>query len=148
MREIGIVQNIFGEYADVAIVRKTACGENCVSCKGGCVPSEQIVRAKNAARAKPGDRVAVEMESQQVVKAAFLAYLLPIVFLVAGTIIGQEVFGSEWPGIVTGISCMAVCLLAIHFIDRRKQKDFELTVTEILRGAGTMAADVGNTDIS
>ena len=138
MREVGIVQNIFGDYADVAIVRKTACGENCISCKGGCTPGEQIVRAKNAAFAKQGDRVAVELGGQKVVKAAFLAYIVPIIFLVAGTLIGQKIFGSEWPGIVTGLICMAACLLVIHFIDAHKKEAYELTITEVLRGAGTM----------
>lgn len=140
MREIGIVQNVFGEYADVAIVRKTACGENCASCKGGCTPSEQIVRAKNTASAKKGDRVAVELGSRKVVNAAFLAYIVPIIFLVLGTIAGQNIFGSEWPGIITGIVCMAACLLLIHFVSERKKAEYELAIVEVLHSAETIFA--------
>lgn len=132
MREIGVVQNIFGEYADVAIVRKTACGENCASCSGGCTPGEQIIRARNTAFAKKGDRVVLEMQTGKVVKAAFWVYILPIICLVAGTIIGQEFFGNEWTGILTGIGCMLVCFLVIHFLDARNKDNYEVVVTEIL----------------
>ena len=109
-----------------------------MSCKGGCTPGKQIVRAKNAAFAKKGDRVAVELGGQKVVKAAFLAYIVPVICLVIGTIVGQKIFGSEWPGIVCGLLCMAACLLIIHFIDARKKDVYELTITEVLRGAGTL----------
>ena len=56
MREIGIVESVENGYARVRIRRKSACGENCANCKGGCAPTEQLVSALNEADAKTGQQ--------------------------------------------------------------------------------------------
>ncbi len=87
MKQIALVHSI--EDADVALVdvlRKSACSGDCASCKGcsGHHPEQTIrVRAKNDAGAKPGDRVWVESETKEVFTSIGIAYILPILLMIA-----------------------------------------------------------------
>ena len=61
----------------------------CASC-GKCTPTSEkkdiIVEVDNSIGAKLGDRVAVNMESMNVLKAVGIAYIFPLISLLIGTI--------------------------------------------------------------
>ena len=61
----------------------------CASC-GKCVTTSEekyiIVEADNTIGAKVGDRVEVNMETVNVLKAAFIAYTIPLLALLLGTV--------------------------------------------------------------
>ena len=71
MREEGFVKAIKDDTCEVIIKRKTACGENCASCKAGCEAREQVCVAENTLGANVGDKVIIEMDSAKVLKSAF-----------------------------------------------------------------------------
>ena len=134
MKKIGVVEHLFGEFADVAVMRETACGENCASCKGGCVPSGTIVRARNKAGAMEGETVVVEMENKRVLKAAFVVYIIPIILLIVGYALGHSIFQTEPAGIMTGIILMALGLLLVQRWGKSKAGEYDLVITKIIDG--------------
>jgi sigma-E factor negative regulatory protein RseC len=49
------------------------------------------IEAINKIGAKTDDRVVIGFESSSLLKASFLLYILPIVFMIAGALMGQKV---------------------------------------------------------
>jgi len=94
-KEEGIVIRT-GSGADRAWV-KTARTNTCESCtaKGACDMmgggKETEVEAVNEIGAKVDDRVVIAFESASLLKASFLIYLSPVIFMIAGALLGQKV---------------------------------------------------------
>ncbi|MDP2810344.1 MAG: SoxR reducing system RseC family protein [Rhodocyclaceae bacterium] len=96
----GVVTRIEGDYAWVDI----GAGAGCGSCKsqGGCgsgllgikAPSRQH-RLFNSIGARTGDAVTVSLPEGGVLKAALLAYLLPLALGIAGAAAGMWLGGSD-----------------------------------------------------
>jgi sigma-E factor negative regulatory protein RseC len=59
----------------------------CKTLGGG---KEMEVEALNTAQAQPGDQVLLTIEGQSLIKLSFLVYLFPILALLVGAGIGQE----------------------------------------------------------
>ena len=70
--------------AEVAVKRTTACGGNCGSCESCVFQNELKTPAFNSINAKPGQKVLIESQSARIFKAAFLVYVLPLLFFLAG----------------------------------------------------------------
>ena len=77
MREVGLVVNVEANNAYVQIDRKTAC-ESCKACGLGTSDEKSIiVQAINNIKAQKGDIVELDLESPDVLLAAFIIYGLP-----------------------------------------------------------------------
>lgn len=107
----GVVTRVEGDYAWVEIGAAPGCG----SCKsqGGCgsgllglsAPSRQH-RLFNSVNARPGDTVSVSMPDGGVLKAALLAYLLPLALGIGGAAAGMWLGGGDGhalSGLVAGL---------------------------------------------
>lgn len=81
----GLVVRTAGNTAVVKIRKSSACGQDCGHC-GACDNPVYEVSAYNAAGARPGDRVVLELPSQSVLGMAFLLYLLPVLAAFAALI--------------------------------------------------------------
>ena len=55
----------------------------------------------------------------QIVKVSLIAYVIPLVFLMAGLVIGQNVLGSDGWAAGLGVGLLAVGLLVVRLIDKR-----------------------------
>lgn len=129
MREIGFVDKSNGGYAWVRVAKKSACGENCASCKGGCTPGERTMKVKNPIGASVGDRVAVELSDKRFLLAAFLVYILPLIMFLAGFLVSGYFFSGELLQIVSGLA-VAGCTVLI--IGRIKNADrFMAEITQV-----------------
>ncbi len=82
-----VVRLLDDRTAEVAVRRSGACGESCASCTV-CVSPSLFVKAQNGARALPGDVVELESQTGQTLGLAALVYLLPVVLLLGGLLIG------------------------------------------------------------
>ncbi|NPV79146.1 MAG: SoxR reducing system RseC family protein [Firmicutes bacterium] len=89
MQEMGRVVKVDGNIALVEIERRTACGR-CQLCEVGRRGASSI-EAYNAARASVGDIVTVEMEGRNVLAAAFIAYMVPLIFMFVGFFVGDAI---------------------------------------------------------
>ena len=89
--ERGIVLRTESEAAWVKTTRSSAC-EGCTA-RGSCHTmgggQEMEVKALNPAGAKAGDRIVLSFETRSLLKATFLIYVLPIIFLITGAAFGQ-----------------------------------------------------------
>lgn len=89
--------------------------EHCGACNGKA--HKELV--KILGDAEIGDVVEVEMPDAKIVRASALAYVVPLVGLMAGLLIGQNVFGSDTAAAVGGLIGLGVCWLIMHFLDRK-----------------------------
>ena len=89
--EQGVVLRTDSESAWVKTTRSSAC-EGCTA-RGSCHTmgggQEMEVKALNPAGARVGDRIVLSFETSSLLKATFLIYVFPILFLIAGAALGQ-----------------------------------------------------------
>ena len=75
----------------VKTTRSSAC-QGCTARKSCHSPNgnkEMEVKALNIAGAREGDRIVLRFETSSLLKATFLIYVFPIIFLMAGAALGQ-----------------------------------------------------------
>ena len=90
--EKGIVTKLESATAWVTTTRTSAC-ETCVAksaCKTLGGGKEMEVKALNRVGAQTGDRVVIGFDTSALVKISFLIYIIPIISMIIGAIIGQE----------------------------------------------------------
>lgn len=135
MREAGIVTKCEGERARVAVLRRSACGEHCASCRGGCAPTKSVISAQNCIGARPGDRVLLELADNRALKAAVLVYILPLAALFAGAAAGYFAGMGEGMCALLGLAAMAICFAVLHAVNRACARSFCVQITRILSSA-------------
>jgi sigma-E factor negative regulatory protein RseC len=94
--EEGIVTKVYSSTAWVKCTKSAAC-ESC-SAKGFCDSvggggSDDVVEVEaiNAAGAKVDDRVTISFETSSLLKVSFLVYMVPVLFLILGVVIGDKI---------------------------------------------------------
>lgn len=93
-----------GTAAVVKTVKSGAC-KGCSS-RGSChsmgESNDMEVDAINTAGARVGDRIVLNLESGPLLKATFLLYVFPIILLIIGAAVGQQIatmLGQESSGL-------------------------------------------------
>lgn len=140
MEEIGTVKSTQGMFAKVSVPRKSVC-EGCTA--GTCTPDEQAmeIEAINKARARAGQRVRVVVKTYTYLKGSILVYGIPALALIAGAILGKEVFSSYFkdtdPDIISAIFGFGAFVLAflgikIWSIFAEKKTESKPVIEEIL----------------
>lgn len=82
-----IIEIVDDKTAKLKMQRHSACA-SCGKCQTLSSESKEIlVEVDNSIGAKPGDHVEVNMENMNVLKATALAYVVPLIFLLVGTIV-------------------------------------------------------------
>lgn len=132
MRETGIVKAVDGEFCTCATRRKSACGDNCATCKAVCSSREHIFTAKNTVGAKVGDTVVIEMPTGSVLKSAFLVYILPLLAFLLGFTYFFESGKSELISAVWGIIFGGAMWLLVSFYGKYKKAELTPEAIEII----------------
>lgn len=115
IEETALISRLDGEFALVAPESSGGCG-NCSSnatCGAGAMAQaigggrRTLLRARNPIGACPGQRVVIGIAEAQLNKAAILTYLLPLVGLILGAVLGEAaagllIEGSREPGAILG----------------------------------------------
>ncbi|OHW62612.1 SoxR reducing system protein RseC [Andreesenia angusta] len=137
MDQRGRVVKVEGEIAQISIIRASACGDSCASCGGECSPDEVTVGAKtNGKDLRVGDIVEISGSTKKMLVSAFLAYLVPLILLMAGTIFGTMKFKEigvesyELYGFLVGLVGLAVSFFIIRVLGNKISKgtaDFEVS---------------------
>lgn len=102
-------------------------GSMCAHC-GGCLAfgdKEMETVAVNAVGAMPGDKVKVALSAKNIVKASFLAYMIPLSALIVGVLVGNIV--NEFTALILGLTFCGLSYVVLHKLDIgfRKNKVFE-----------------------
>ena len=128
---------------------KTIKTGDCAGCsaRGSCHSlgnnDEMEVKAINEAGAKAGDRIVLLFETSSLLKATFLLYVFPILLLIIGAAIGQELaphidFNPSGLSALTGFSFFIVAVLIIKARANKMalKKEYRPKIIKILtRGA-------------
>lgn len=143
MREVGKVLRLESGLAVVEVPRSEAC-RYCRGCYLGLDRDKMLAEAKNQLQAKVGDEVALEMEPEKFVTAAFVIYLIPVIFLIVGYFTGDFVANilnirGASVGIIFSLALFALAYVAIGAIDKRARLSgrFDPRIVEILKRAKT-----------
>ena len=136
MTEEAEVVAIDGDHAWVEAQRRTACGA-CTASKGcgtGLIARffsgrEVRLRAANPIAAEVGERVVVAVAEDVLLRSSLMAYILPLITLFIGAILGQEIqyalFDPAGEGIVVlgGLLGFGLGVLGLRAFARRVERD-------------------------
>jgi len=124
--EQGIVTKTDSGSAWVKTIKTGDC-KGCTA-RGSCHSlgnsAEMEVEALNEAGARAGDRIVLLFETSSLLKATFLLYVLPILLLMIGAVVGQEIaphidFNPSGLSAIIGFSFF---IAAVLFIKARANK--------------------------
>lgn len=123
--EKGIVTKVGATTAWVKTSRSSAC-EGCAS-RGACQQQgdsrEVEVEALNEAGAHVGDRILLQVASAALLKISFLLYVFPILLMLFGAAIGQQM-GPVLQVNASGLSVlMGILFFALAFFFLRKRSN-------------------------
>lgn len=120
MNRVGKVILTEKEFAIVEMTRTTACS-GCSGCGNADEETGDMeIRVYNPVKAKKGDVVEINMDTQNVLLAAAIAYGLPFFALIIGILLGDFFFKSEIISAISGISLLGITYYLISF----KEKSF------------------------
>lgn len=132
--EQGIILKVTGERALVKVKRSSMC-EGCNS-SGACHSlggaNEMEAEALNLAEASEGDHVLLSMNPRSVLKIAFLVYLVPVIALVIGAIVGEKYasrysFSPEFGAFFLAVIAFTVVMIPIKYIGNKMGTSDEYT---------------------
>ena len=115
------------DMAEVAVTRGTACGGNCGSCESCMFQSELRVEARNLIQAKPGQKVTIASKSSRIFAAAFLVYIMPLLFFFAGYALAALCGAGEGTRILVSFASLIISAVFLIFTQRRSKKDNAIT---------------------
>ena len=95
MEQIGFVRKTIKDRVELEVRRVSGCG-SCKGCSSSCEVEAHIITLRNSLNAQVGDFVTLEGEPRNILKYAFIAYMIPFFFLVAGIFIGSGYFKAHW----------------------------------------------------
>ena len=134
MKEVGKIIVDKGQYAIVRIERHSACDKCDKNCElsENHESSEMLVEVVNEVNAQEGQKVNLELEKQNLVFSALLVYLLPLLSIILGYIIGDYIlsFPNEISGILGALVCLVVSVLLIKIVSSKI--NFEPRITSIV----------------
>lgn len=143
MEESGTIVELKANQIAVVLCQKTSACNHCVS-KSSCISGDDKgsmqVDAHNPLDAKIGDRVKLVTSSRVFLRSSFLLYIVPLIALVIGAVIGQTV-GERMPqgpdpnllAAIIGCAFLAGSFLTIRIGTRAlPPEDYMPSITEIL----------------
>lgn len=140
MKSNGVVVEIMNDRAKVKLQKHAACGD-CGACQHGHENMEIVVEALNPKHASEGDYVELDLETANVLGAAFIVYVIPLVtFLISifltktileliGMINRVELISALMGFVAMGITFLIIKKNETHF---HRSKKYLSTITEIV----------------
>jgi positive regulator of sigma E activity len=130
IEEEGIVVEVIGDIAKVAVLSKSAC-EKCAA-SGVCHPGgdDSLMDASNPLNAKKGQKVKVVLAPQVFLKASIILYGIPMAVFVAAAILAKNAAvrsGAEASSDLWAFLAGALSLVVSFFFIRRYNKKVERT---------------------
>lgn len=110
MKEKGLVVSRDYNKAEVVFIRKSACGENCISC-GQCSTCEHKATVSNNIGAKVGDIVNVYINNKSSYFSLILVFLVPVIILIS-----SYIFAFSFLKNATFSAIISVALCIIYFV--------------------------------
>lgn len=121
MTEVGEVVRTKGDMAVVRLKRSSAC-RHCGACGLGAGSDDMLLTLPNTLNAKPGDLVELSLGSGQLLKASAITYLIPLIALIVGVIVGYMLgehmaVDQQLAGAIMGLVFTAAAFGIIRALD-------------------------------
>lgn len=135
-----IIELVDGTTAKIKMQKHSACAA-CGKCASSTDKKDIIVEVDNNIGAKVGDYVEVNMDSVNVIKAAAIVYIVPLIALLGGTIISYGIFNFIDIGMnkevlsgFIGIVLTIISYLLIKSKDRkfRESRNYIPIITKVI----------------
>ncbi|MDA8089180.1 MAG: SoxR reducing system RseC family protein [Nitrospiraceae bacterium] len=132
MEEIGVVVKTIGRFAKVSVAKPQGVCENCSM--GTCQASKEgaEIDAINDIGAKEGQKVRVSLKAFSYMKGSLIVYGLPVVALILGAILGQQLALSSFKGhdpdsvsAIFAFGAFAISFLIIRIWSSKADKKLE-----------------------
>lgn len=132
IEETGVVVSVAGDSAEIETRRQGACGS--CSANGACGTSllarylgrkPLLLRARNLPGAAPGDLVVVGVPEDGLMRASLVAYLVPLLGLIAGGIAGPVLYpgGGDGTAALTAFAGLGLGLVWLARFGRAHTQD-------------------------
>jgi len=138
MEQRGIIVSIDEGHAVIRVCRDNACGKCKAMCHIGSEQQEMLLNLPSDFEAVPGDAVILSIMPSKLIKAAFIAYFIPLSGLVLGVVSGLYIAGNfglnqEAMGLVGGLFFTTFAFLGIWAVEPciAKKNDFIPKVVSI-----------------
>lgn len=147
IEEQAVVVEIGEGYAWVETQRRSACGactasEGCGTATLAKAWGDRRVRVRAISHLplQPGDSVIVGLAEGALLSGSLLVYLLPLVLLLAGAILGQAVFAGagDEPVVLAGAAGLGLGFLMARAWSRRWRNDARFQPVVLRQSAGTV----------
>lgn len=117
--EQGLVIEVINDVAKIKVGRHNDCS-NCGACPGN---DSVIISANNTVGAKPGQRVIFEVKEANVLRAAFVVFILPLIAAFIGVILGGAIgkyigFNIHTSQIAGGIIMFLLSMIFVKLFDK------------------------------
>ena len=117
--EQGLVIEVIDNIANIKVGRHSDCS-NCGACPGS---DSVIISANNKIGAKVGDKVTFEMREDNVLKGAFIVFVLPLIIAFIGVLLGGFIgkymkFNINVSQIIGGITAFLLSMIFVKLFDR------------------------------
>lgn len=124
MEKRGIVLDISQEKAIVRILRSNQCGKCNLLCARDNECHELVLDIPHGFILKVGDTVALDLDSSYLLLAAAIVYLLPLICLVIGVVLGTYVsdsigISSNVMGLICGLLFASLSFIIIRVLEPR-----------------------------
>jgi len=133
MIEKGEVVGTEGKLAFVKFVRTSACG-NCTACGMAGDEKEVVVQVWNDKDVTKGDFVSVNVETKKAMASSAIAYIFPLIMLIAGAVLGFSLgsvgavaMKADILGALMGIGFTLIAYLIIKLLEPTLNKRLKST---------------------
>ena len=147
--EQGTIEQTERNRAQGRIERSASCSQ-CES-RGACQTvgsKSMVIDVSNSLHAKVGDRVEIGVPTHSFLKLALLVYLLPVIALIIGALLGQAwghslALESSLAAVLVGGLTMGLTFIILRRFDRstREKKDYQPIMTRIILSAESLSHD-------
>lgn len=147
LKETATVISTSEDRAKVAIMRSEACG-NCPA-KSMCSSSSgnvNVLEVGNPVNARPGQKVVIELQPKNLVRATALVYLLPALSMVSGATLVWTATGSDPGAMVGALGGFLIVTLFLYLHGRREKPSSGPVISRLLPKSDIGA--MGQTDRS
>jgi sigma-E factor negative regulatory protein RseC len=137
--EEGTITKVSENTAWVKVRRSSMCNtcnhqRTCLVLGGG---ETMEAEALNTAGAQVGDRVLLKIPSTLLVKVSFIFYMIPVIFLISGVILGMKMaryysLEPELGAMIMGILGCVLAFLIIRLFAKKAQKNKDY-VPEVIK---------------
>ncbi len=129
---VGIVRSIKKGIAEVEVIAGGGCSSCSMSLVCGSTKKNIKFSAKASDKVKVNDKVRIELISGSKVLSALFVFLVPVLFMILGYIIGTAVGLNEGFSVLIAMGMLAFSLIPVKLIDKVYGRRISYEVAEIL----------------